>query len=793
MKLRRSGAALLAALTLGSVGVAHGTPQSLRPASASVPAGSLFVPMSPTRVLDTRDGTGTGGAIAPLGPSGFLRLDLSTKVPAGTAAVVLNLTGTNPTAATFVSATPDSSSQSTVSNLNLVAHETRANAATVAVDSDRAVVLQNFHGTVDLVADLAGYYVPAAGAGFTATSPTRVLDTRDGTGTGVTAPVAQNSAIVLDLSGRVPAAATAVTLNLTGVDATGGTFVTVWPDGTPRPTASSVNPVAGQAVPNLITVALGANHRIDLYNFHGTVDLVADLAGYYATGLGNPYYRLEPHRTLDTRNVNGQSVNPIGPGGVRAVDLSAWLPTNAAAAVFNLTGTNTTASTFVTAWPAGNPQPLASNLNLVPGQTAANLATVALGAGGQLDVGNFRGNVDVIVDLAGYFAPPATPCAGDCVLTWGNNEFGRVGNGTTGGDSPSPAQVPGLSGVSAIASGFADTYALDPNGTVFAWGRNELQELGNGHADGNLPVPVPVVGLPKITEIAAGSSGGYAVDTAQHAWAWGDNGVGELGNGTANATAVPVQVHLSGPVTTVVSGGSAAYALLADGTVWAWGGNQFGVLGNGTIGTCGTGSASACFAVTPVRVTGLTNVVALYGGANNGFAVKSDGTVWAWGWNAEGELGVGTAGGDACYSNVSGSNCASLVPIQVTALAGVTKIVAGQTGLAVKSDGTVLAWGDNGFELIGNGTFPAGSCTTTPPAQNCFYPTPVAVPGLSNVTDITGGIFSAAAVKSDGTLWSWGLLSFGPATQVPTQVPGLSTVTKVATGWYHMAALATTP
>jgi alpha-tubulin suppressor-like RCC1 family protein len=123
----------------------------------------------------------------------------------------------------------------------------------------------------------------------------------------------------------------------------------------------------------------------------------------------------------------------------------------------------------------------------------------------------------------------------------------------------------------------------------------------------------------------------------------------------------------------------------------------------------------------------------------------------------------------------------------------VTQIVAGSTGFAVKSDGTVLAWGDNGFELIGNGTFPAGSCTTAPPAQNCFYPTPVAVPGLSNVTDITGGIFSAAAVKSDGTLWTWGLLGFGPATQVPTQVPGLATVTKVATGWYHMAALATTP
>ncbi|HEX4704982.1 MAG TPA: hypothetical protein VH352_22830, partial [Pseudonocardiaceae bacterium] len=554
---------------------------------------------------------------------------------------------------------------------------------------------------------------------------------------------------------------------------------------------SSLNLSAGAVVPNLITVALGTNHTIDLYNFHGTINLVADLAGYYATGTGDPFFQLTPQRALDTRNTGGHS---IGAGQTQTADLSEWLPTTAVAAVFNLTGTNTTAGTFVTAWPADSTQPLASNLNLAPGQTAANLATVALGSGARLNIANFHGTVDVIIDIAGYFAPAPTTCTGTCAITWGANFIGQLGNGTTGGQSAVPTQVPGITGLSAIASAYGDTYALNTDGTVYAWGINELQQLGNGRTDGELPIPAVVTGLPKITAISAGEQNGYALDVNQHAWAWGDNESGGLGDGNRTASAVPVQVSLPGPVTSVIGASTAAHALLADGTVWSWGYNQFGVLGNGTIGAgCGTASPVNCDSPTPVKASGLTNVVALYGGEFDTYAVKSDGTVWAWGWNAEGELANGTFGGDACYSVNTGPNCVALTPVQVTALTGVTKITG---GYAVKADGTVLAWGDNSTGELGLGTTPTGNCNAPQPAQNCFYPTPVPLPGLSNMTDVTTGVHFAAALKSDGTVWVWGNNFYGQNTMptestVPVQIAGLSSVTKISAGLYHMAALTT--
>ena len=796
MALRHAGAVALAisglAFTLAA-GVAQATPLAHAARSATstvVPAGSLFTPITPLRVLDTRDGTGTGGVVAPVGAEQYIRVNLTGKIPASATAIVLNLTGTNPTSGTYVSVQPNSNSPS--SNLNLDAGETRANAVTVAVDPSDVVQLFNFAGSVDLVADLAGYYTPSSGAGFTSVSPTRVLDTRAGTGTGgVVAPVGANSAITLDLSGQLPATATAVTLNLTGVDATAGTYITAWPDGAQRPLASSLNLVPGAAVPNQVTVELSADHKVDLYNFAGTTDLVADLAGYYATGAGDPFYSLTPVRALDTRDASGNSVAPIGPDQSIDVDLSQWLPPAATAAEFNLTGTNTTDPTYVTAWPAGTAKPLASNLNLVAGQTAANLATVALGNGGHLSIGNFQGNVDVLVDLAGYFAPPPAPCTSECVLTEGDNSNAQLGDGTTAFQPPVLAQVPGLSGVSSVAASFGDTYALGSNGTVYAWGRNDQQELVNGKYAGYATVPAAITGLPTITAIAAGADDGYALDVNHRVWAWGDNGVGELGNGSTNVSAVPVQVNLPAPAVSIASSDTTAFALLSDGTVWAWGYDQYDRLGNGT--DCADPTSGSCFATSPVQVSSVSNAKAVYATGLNSFVVESDGSVWAWGWNAEGELGIGTFGGNSCYGNYSGPNCGATSPVPVPALSGVTKIAGGSSMYAIKADGTVLAWGDNSSSRIGNGVRPAGDCNVNPPAANCYYPTPFALSGLSGVTDIGVGVSYAVAIKSDGTAYSWGYIGQGPSTQTPTQLPISAAVSSVSAGWYHVAFTAKTP
>ncbi|HJP75731.1 MAG TPA: hypothetical protein VJ914_15790 [Pseudonocardiaceae bacterium] len=803
MALRHAGAVALAVSGLAfalAAGVAQATPlhadsakaghSSRAATSTAVPAGSLFTPMTPLRVLDTRDGTGTGGVVAPVGAEQQIKVNLTGKIPASATAIVLNLTGTNPTSGTYVTVQPNPNSPN--SNLNLVAGETRANAVTVAVDPSDQVQFFNFAGSVDLVADLAGYYTPGPGAGFTSTSPTRVLDTRAGTGTGgVVAPVGADSAITLDLSGQVPAAATAVTLNLTGVDATAGTYVTAWPDGAQRPLASNLNLVAGEIVPNQVTVELSADRKIDLYNFAGTTDLVADLAGYYATGAGNPFYPLTPIRALDTRDADGNSVSPIGPDQSIDVDLSPWLPAAATAAEFNLTGTNTTDPTYVTAWPAGTAKPLASNLNLVAGQTAANLATVALGNGGHLSIGNFQGNVDVLVDLAGYFAPAPAPCTSDCVLTEGDNFDAQLGDGTTATQPLAIAQVPGLSGVTSVAASYGNTYALGSTGTVYAWGRNDQQELGNGKIAGFATVPAAITGLPTITAIAAGADNGYALDVDHHVWAWGDNGVGELGIGSTNVSTVPVEVNLPAPAVSIASSDNTAFALLSDGTVWSWGYNQYDRLGNGT--GCADPTSGSCFATSPVQVSSVSNAKALYATQLNSYVVESDGSVWAWGWNAEGELGIGTFGGNSCYGNYTGPNCGASSPVAVPALSGVTKIAGGSNVYAIKADGTVLAWGDNSSSRIGNGVRPAGQCNVNPPAANCYYPTPFALSGLSGITDIDVGVSYAVAIKADGTAYSWGFIGEGPSTETPAQMPISAAVSSVSAGWYHVAFTAKTP
>ncbi len=236
-------------------------------------------------------------------------------------------------------------------------------------------------------------------------------------------------------------------------------------------------------------------------------------------------------------------------------------------------------------------------------------------------------------------------------------------------------------------------------------------------------------------------------------WAWGSNGFGALGNGTyVNDSYVPVQASGLTGVTAIAGGEFVGYALRSDGTMWAWGHNTQGQLGNGT----------ATNSYVPVQVSGLTGVTAIAAGYLDGYALRSDGTVWAWGNNPYGGLGTG-------------SWLDTRVPVQVSGLTGVTAIAGTRySAYALRSDGTVWAWGDNANGELGDGT------TTN---SNV----PVQVSGLTGVTAISGGGSSAYALRSDGTVWAWGAnysggLGNGTTTDsyVPVQVSGLTGVTAIA-------------
>jgi hypothetical protein len=372
-----------------------------------------YTPVAPVRVLDTRNGT--GGFSSPVGSGKTISLQVTGRdgVPAsGVTAVVLNLTATGPTASSWVIAYPDGHSRPAQgSSLNFTKGETIPNLVTVPVGADGKIDLYNNAGTVNLVADLQGYYSISGESRYTAAGPVRILDTRNGTG-GFSSPVGAGKTISLQVTGQdgVPATGvTAVVLNLTATGPSSSGWVIAYPDGQPRPAeGSNLNFTKGETIPNQVIVPVGADGKIDLYNNAGTVNLVADLQGYYTTTSGSEYTTAGPVRILDTRNGTGGFSTPVGSGKTISLQVTGQdgVPASGVTAVvLNLTATGPTASGWVIAYPDGQPRPAqGSSLNFTKGETIPNQVTVPVGADGKIDLYNNAGSVNLVADLEGYFA-----------------------------------------------------------------------------------------------------------------------------------------------------------------------------------------------------------------------------------------------------------------------------------------------------------------------------------------------------------------------------------------------------
>ena len=318
----------------------------------------------------------------------------------------------------------------------------------------------------------------------------------------------------------------------------------------------------------------------------------------------------------------------------------------------------------------------------------------------------------------------------------------------------------------------AATATAQTSRTVWAWGYNGMGQLGDGTTT-DRHTPVQTSGLTDCMAVTAGSMHSLALKSDGTVWTWGWNYYGELGDGTTTTRHTPVQVlgldgagFLTG-VVAVSAMQSHSLALKSDGAVWAWGYNNRGQLGDGT----------TTDRHTPVQVLGpggmgfLTAVVDVSAGYYHSLALKADGTVWTWGGNSSGSLGDGTT-------------TDRYAPVQVNGLTNCVTVAAGGShSLALKSDGTVWAWGYNGWSELGDGT------TTD-------RHTPVQTSGLTDCVAVGGGGVHSLAMKSDGTVWAWGgngrgELGDGTTMQreIPVQVSSLSGCTAIAAGGAHSLAL----
>jgi alpha-tubulin suppressor-like RCC1 family protein len=297
------------------------------------------------------------------------------------------------------------------------------------------------------------------------------------------------------------------------------------------------------------------------------------------------------------------------------------------------------------------------------------------------------------------------------------------------------------------------------DGTVWTWGINSNYELGYA-STAVVTTPHQVPGLSGITQLAlSGEGNGYAVGPGGTLWAWGDNSHGQLGNGTTTPSVTPVLVPGLSGITQVAAGDFYALALGSDGSVWAWGNNAEGSLGDGT-------TTDRWIPQRSQYLSGITQVVAVVAS----YAVRSDGTLFSWGLNNAGQLGNGTTGGFTTS------------PAPVPGLPGVTQVASsGLSVLAVDNLAERLwAWGDNGSGELGDGT-----------TKSTDSPELIGLTGVSQVMQGSEGILgvSSAAIRWDGTLWTWGRNGTGwlatgttASATKPTLVTAFTNVSQFALG-----------
>jgi alpha-tubulin suppressor-like RCC1 family protein len=341
------------------------------------------------------------------------------------------------------------------------------------------------------------------------------------------------------------------------------------------------------------------------------------------------------------------------------------------------------------------------------------------------------------------------------LFAWGHDPFGQVGDGTGGTDVFGPVQVCAagqtapctefLGSIIAAAAGLSHSLALDNFGNVWAWGKNDFGQLGSELSGGATGSSVPIRnnalfaqvnqhGRPPISAIAAGNNHNLARDSGLFVWAWGDNSFGQLGIGSnlpSVTFASPILSLQGKQITAIAAGGDQSFALDIEGNAWGWGRNDHGQLG--------------IFSSDPQRNTPTklehfpsnTRITRIAAGARHSLAIDSGGTLWAWGANGSGQLGIGITDGDQ-RSPTRVQFPDGTPPIVMIAAGGVHS-------LAVDANGNLWAWGSNRRGQLGIGT--TGGSSLSP--VRVTYPVGTTHP----IVSIAAGTGHSLALESQSFLF----------------------------------------